>query len=133
MATCYKKQEGVWSAWQISRIKGEKGDDSDIPGPAGKDGTDIEFVYFRTDAEDHRPGMSPTYGTYNGQTKVSEDLYEDDFLPMATANGFTLADNELKIGNDFFWHDHPAGVTENLSCEWVGMRHSSYDLQGDKV
>ena len=133
MATCYKKQEGVWSAWQISRIKGEKGDDSDIPGPAGKDGTDIEFVYFRTDAEGHRPGMSPTYGTYNGQTKVSEDLYKDDFLPMATANGFTLDDNELKIGNDFFWHDHPAGVTENLPCEWVGMRHTSYDLQGDKL
>lgn len=137
MATCYKKQEGVWSAWQISRIKGEKGDDSDIPGPAGKDGTDIEFVYFRTDNENHRPGMSPTYGTYDGQTKVSEDLYEDDFFPMATGSFLsdtTIArDLELMIGNDFFWHDHPVGVTEQLPCEWVGMRHSSYDLQGDKV
>ena len=61
--------------------------------------------------------MSPTYGTYNGTTKVSENPYQDDFLPMATASGFTLADNELKIGNDFFWHDHPAGVTEQLPCE----------------
>ena len=137
MATCYKKQEGVWSNWQISRIKGERGDDSDIPGPAGKDGADIEFVYFRTDAEDHRPGMSDTYGTYDGQTKISEDLYEDDFFPMATgaflSNPNVTKDTELHIGNDLFWHDHPAGVTEQLPCEWVGMRHSSYDLQGNKV
>ena len=137
MATCYKKQEGVWSAWQISRIKGEKGDDSNIPGPAGKDGTDIEFVYFRTDSESHRPGMSETYGTYDGQTKVSEDLYEDDFFPMATGAFLSdlnvTKDTELHIGNDLFWHDHPAGVTEQLPCEWVGMRHSSYDLQGGKV
>jgi hypothetical protein len=46
--------------------------------------------------------MSETYGTYDRETKVSEDLYKDDFLPLAIGSGFTLNDSELKIGNDFF-------------------------------
>ena len=124
---------GSWTAWNVIKIKGEKGEPGEgIPGTPGSDGTDIEFVYFRTDNEEHRPGMSPTAGTYDGQHKVSEDPYEDDFLPMATASGFTLADNELKIGNDFFWHDHPAGVDEQLSCEWVATRHTYYQ-NGQKL
>lgn len=76
--------------------------------------------------------MSQTYGTYDGLTKVSEDLYADDFLPMVTASGFSPSDDELKIGNDYFWHDHPAGVTLQLPCEWVGVRHSSYQ-NGQKI
>lgn len=124
---------GSWTPWNVIKIKGEKGEPGEgLPGTPGADGTDVEFVYFRTDSEDHRPGMSETYGTYDGETRVSEDLYKDDFLPMVTASGFTLTDNELKIGNDFFWHDHPAGVNESLTCEWVGMRHSSYQ-NGQKL
>jgi hypothetical protein len=29
---------GVWSDWQVMKVKGEKGNDSTVPGPAGKDG-----------------------------------------------------------------------------------------------
>lgn len=44
--------------------------------------------------------MSPTYGTYDGIHKVSENLYADDFFPMAVVSG--TADETLKIGNDTF-------------------------------
>lgn len=136
MAMC-TFENGSWSDWTIAKVKGEKGNTGNTgpQGPNGSDGADgkdIEFVYFRTDDEHHAPGMSQVYGTYDGLTKVSEDLYADDFLPMVTASGFSPSDEELKIGNDYFWHDHPAGVTLQLPCEWVGVRHSSYQ-NGQKV
>lgn len=122
MATSVLLPSGVWSNWTVAKIKGEDGGIGPMGpqgpnGSPGADGTDIEFVYFRTDREDHRPGMSATEGTYDGEHKTSEDPYLDDFLPMATASGFVLLDDELKIDNDFFWHDHPAGVTELFACE----------------
>ena len=69
--------------------------------------------------------MSETEGSYDGTTASSEDPYLDDFLPKTTANGFTLQDGT-------YWHDHPSGVNENLTCEWVGVRHSSYQ-NGNKI
>ena len=121
---------GVWSNWTVAKIKGEKGDKGDTGpqgenGSPGADGTDIEFVYYRTDSESHSPGMHPTEGSYDGTTQTSEDPYLDDFLPKATASGFTLSDGT-------YWHDHPSGVNETLTCEWIGIRHSSYQ-NGQKI
>ena len=130
MATCYMNAKGTWSAWTVSKIKGEKGEKGDTGpqgenGSPGADGTDIEFVYYRTDSESHSPGMHPTEGSYDGTTQTSEDPYLDDFLPKATASGFTLSDGT-------YWHDHPSGVNETLTCEWIGIRHSSYQ-NGQKI
>ena len=69
--------------------------------------------------------MHPTEGSYDGTTQTSEDPYLDDFLPKATASGFTLSDGT-------YWHDHPSGVNETLTCEWIGIRHSSYQ-NGQKI
>ena len=119
---------GSWTAWNVIKIKGEKGDPGDRgpQGPGGSNGTDgagLEFVYYRTDSENHVPGTHSTLGTYDSEssvtrTEVSEDPDRNDFFPKAIASGFTLADGT-------YWHDHPQGVTEQLPCEWVAIRHSS--------
>lgn len=121
---------GSWTPWNVIKIKGETGEQGPA-GPQGRngsngaDGKDIEFVYYRTANENQRPGMSATEGSYDGTTASSEDPYLDNFLPKTTANGFTLQDGT-------YWHDHPSGVNENLTCEWVGIRHSSYQ-NGNKI
>lgn len=122
MATCYKKQEGVWSNWQISRIKGEKGQDG-IDGTPGSDGNSIEFVYYRTKGAE--PGIEVVNelerGTYDPENasvrnKTDKDPELDKFFPAVSIGTKTDGD---------YWHDHPKGVTEVYTHEWVAMRTSA--------
>lgn len=122
MATAYKKGNGDWSEWTIAKIKGEQGPAGDTGpqgpnGSPGADGKSVEFVYYRTSNENEIPGVHETQGSYDGSTPATEDPDRNDFLPKATSDGFTLKDGT-------YWHDHPSGVTEELQCEWVGIRTS---------
>lgn len=120
--------DGVWRDWVIAKIKGEQGGTGDTGpqgenGSPGADGKSIEYVYYRTDSEDHIPNTHPTLGTYDSEdvvnrTEVSEDIDRDDFFPKVVASGFTVNDGT-------YWHDHPQGVTSSLPCEWVAVRHST--------
>lgn len=132
MATAYKKANGVWSDWTVSKIKGEKGNDG-TDGTDGADGSGVEFVYFRTTDESEVPAVSDTYGTYDKETKVSENPDLDDFLPLVVASGFTPSDDTLTINGEYFWHDNPAGIDETFICEWVAIRFSAVSGSGKRV
>lgn len=120
MATCYKKVDGVWSDWQISRIKGEKGDPSNVPGPQGNDGTDIEFIYYRSKTESARPDIHASNYKVGNTTGSNGYINVDDALPAVT--GVANAD----LDNGEYWHDNPSGVTSTWKCEWVSSRRSYY-------
>lgn len=133
MAVCYKKQEGVWSNWQVSRIKGEQGEpgQNGQPGPAGRDGTDIEFIYYRT-----KSVTKPTISTnaYKvGNVEFENDDYDDidDALPKVA--NYTNAGGSSWSDGGRYWHDNPSGVTSTYKYEWVSCRRSYYDSFGVKT
>lgn len=124
MATCTLVGD-VWSDWVIAKIKGERGPG----GSKGTDGSNIEYVYYRTNGP--RPMADITRGTYtrdvfdqNGErddtvAKVpiiegQLDLLRQDFFPAVT--GLT------SYPDGTYWHDNPAGVNETLTHEWIAMR-----------
>ena len=115
--------EGVWSNWTIAKIKGEQGEPGRQGGP-GVDGNSIEFVYYRTKGAE--PGIEVVNaverGTYDPEsaatrTKVNKDPYLDKFFPAVVITG-------EKTDGDY-WHDHPKGVTEVYTHEWVATRTSA--------
>lgn len=122
MATCYKKSNGVWSTWTVTKIKGENGKDG-INGTPGSDGNSIEFVYYRTKGAE--PGIEVVNelerGTYDPENasvrnKTDKDPVLDKFFPAVSIGTKTDGD---------YWHDHPKGVTEVYTHEWVAMRTSA--------
>ena len=127
MAVCYKKQEGVWSNWQVSRIKGEQGEPGNdgLPGAAGRDGTDIEFIYYRTKTVT-KPSIS-TNAYKSGNIEFENDDYDDidDALPKVT--NYVNAGGSAWSDGGRYWHDNPSGVTSTYKYEWVSCRRSYYD------
>ena len=127
MAICFKRANGVWTDWQISRIKGEKGDPGaqGDPGGPGQDGRDVEFIYYRTKSSS-APGIE-TAKYYKSGAKTGSYDQVDDALPKVS--GITSSNQDAGYGGSegkAYWHDHPAGVNETWTHEWVSTRRSYY-------
>jgi hypothetical protein len=119
MAMCFKRQNGIWSNWQIAKIKGENGIDG-RNGTDGSDGTNglngnkYEYVYYRNDGTS--PVLNKRYGTYSKEgastrTRVEVVPETEDFFPAAD----TI--NSLNGGSGVYWSDHPQGVDDTYTHE----------------
>lgn len=126
MACCFQRSNGVWTDWQLARIKGESGPVGPVgpAGPQGENGSDgadgstVEFVYCRT--KGIKPGVHASLGKYPDNSTEFTHL-KDDWLPKIDG----IAINELDQVDGEYWTDHPKGVTEEWPYEYVTIRKST--------
>lgn len=96
-----------------------------VNGKDGEDGSDMEFVYFRT-----KSSLAPTIGNtghyYDESTsswKTSTDLtHIDDILPNVGNITNVGDDTEAPSAERGYWKDHPYGISQEYTHEWVGIR-----------
>lgn len=83
-----KKTSGTWGDWQVFKIKGEN----------GKDGTDIEYIYWLSTIENKFPVILPDSDTYTPP--------------------YPFPDNDRDSG----WYQEPQGVSKTRRFEYVSYR-----------
>ena len=113
MSQCTISGTGVFGTWSDPvRISGDKGD-------AGEDGTDIEFIYRRSN-------RMPT-----ASDKQRNNPYIDDYVPgrestmrLVTASSLRFTESGgLRFNQqNTDWSDNPKGVTSEVKYEWMCMR-----------
>ena len=124
----YSEKTESYGTWSIPvRITGQDGE-------KGADGTDIEFIYARTETN-----IAPTYVPLKGEEymdgAVTKAFSKDDYTGYPTKELWEAkVDAEDKVGKTWIkWYDNPQGVTEILKYEWVAVRYSSLDSNKNKA
>lgn len=119
MATCYKDGDGVWSAWTVTKIKGEKGNPG-ADGQPGADGNGVEFVFFALTPQqyDNRTLFienSNKFYVYDDIEHDNEVYTDSGYLPYAL-----IPDGS----NSILWAtDTNPGITEERPYVFVSVRH----------
>ena len=124
----YSEKTESYGTWSIPvRITGQDGE-------KGADGTDIEFIYARTENN-----IAPTYVPLKGEKyidgAITKDFSKDDYTGYPTKEIWeSKVDAEDRAGKTWIkWYDNPQGVTEILKYEWVAVRYSSLDSNKNKA
>lgn len=126
----YSEKTESYGTWSIPvRITGQDGE-------KGADGTDIEFIYARTENN-----IAPTYVPlkdepfYIDETNVTRKFSKDDYTGYPTKEIWeSKVKAEDRVGKTWVkWYDNPQGVTEILKYEWVAVRYSSLDENKNKA
>lgn len=124
----YSEKTESYGTWSIPvRITGQDGE-------KGADGTDIEFIYARTENN-----IAPTYIPLKGEKyidgAITKDFSKDDYTGYPTKEIWeSKTKAEDKVGKTWIkWYDNPQGVTEILKYEWVAVRYSSLDSNKNKA
>lgn len=115
MSQCTISGTGVFGTWSDPvRISGDKGD-------AGEDGTDIEFIYRRSNrmpqASD-KPRSNPHIDDYVPVAEKS--LRMNTATSLRLTGGGAMRFNTLTSESD--WTDRPQGVSTQWKYEWMCMR-----------
>lgn len=115
MTQCTIAGDGTFGEWSAPvRISGDKGD-------VGADGTDIEFIYKRSNrlpTDGDRPRSNPDVDDYIPATERS--LRKLNANSLRFTGGGRMRLNNLKTESD--WTDNPQGVSTTYKYEWMCMR-----------
>jgi len=124
--TEYSEKTEKYGTWSTPiRLTGQDGE-------KGADGTDIEFIYARTE-ENIVPTYVPLAGeSYTDTVGNTISFTDDDYVGYPNkATWESKVNAEDRAGKTWIkWYDNPQGVTETLKYEWVAVRYSTVGSDG---